>query len=152
MTIRPIDIADPAAALRVLALQRLSYSLEADLLGRDDMPPLQESVEDLRACGETFLGRFAADTLCGAIAYRVIDGTLDLHRVMVHPHFLRRGIASSLIAFVEAQEARARRTLVATGSGNTPARRLYARLGFRETGEREVAPGLWIVAFEKPRP
>jgi GNAT superfamily N-acetyltransferase len=151
MSIRRLDITDPTEATDVLVLQRLAYRLEADLIGRDDIPPLLEEVTDLQRCGESFFGCFTADTLCGAIAYKVTDGTLDLHRVMVHPDFLRRGIASRLVAFVEALEPGCRRVIVSTGSRNLPGRRLYARLGFHETGERAVTPDLWIVSCEKLR-
>ncbi|KXK60412.1 hypothetical protein AWW66_18915 [Micromonospora rosaria] len=34
--------------------------------------------------------------------------------------------------------------MVATGAADLPARRLYARLNFRLTGEREVVPGLRV--------
>lgn len=151
MSIRAIDIADPAWAGRVLALQRLSYRTEAELIGRDDIPPLHETIEELQACGEHFCVSLAGTSLAGAVAYKIAGDTLDLHRVMVHPQYLRRGIASALIGFVAAREHGTRRIIVSTASRNTPARRLYARLGFRETGEHEVAPGLWIIGFEKMR-
>jgi ribosomal protein S18 acetylase RimI-like enzyme len=119
------------------------------LIGRDDIPPLHEAAGDLQSSGETVFGAFAGDRLAGAVGYKLIDDTLDLHRVMVDPPFFRRGIASKLLGFVEALERRALRSVVTTGSRNIPARRLYERLGYVETTEREVAPGFWIVAFEK---
>ena len=152
MSIRPLDITDPAVASVVLALQRLAYRVEAEWLGRDDIPPLHEELTALRACGETFFGAFADGMLAGAISYKLAGDTLDLHRLMVHPRHFRRGIARTLVGFVERQEGQAPRTIVSTGSRNAPGRRLYARLGFQEIGEREVAPGFKIVAFEKSRP
>ncbi|GGF34916.1 hypothetical protein GCM10011611_46420 [Aliidongia dinghuensis] len=151
MKIRGLNIVDSAEAAQVLALQRRSYRLEAALIGTDDIPPLRESLTNLQSSGETFFGAFEGERLCGAIAYKVIGDTLDLHRVMVDPQFLRRGIASALIGFVKALEFRTLRTIVSTGSRNEPGRQLYARLGFVEIGEREVAPGLFVTAFERTK-
>ena len=40
--------------------------------------------------------------------------------------------------------------VVSTGTKNGPARHLYRSLGFEETREAEVAPGLRITFFKKP--
>ena len=151
MSIKHLDITDLAMATAVLALQRQAYRVEAEWLGRDDIPPLNEDTHDLQACGETFFGTVADGTLVGVISYKLVADTLDLHRLMVHPEHFRRGIARALVGFVEARESQARRAIVSTGSGNLPARRFYRRLGFQQTGEREPAPGLWIVTLEKAR-
>jgi ribosomal protein S18 acetylase RimI-like enzyme len=149
--IRALDLAGPEDAALLLALQLAAYEVEAALIGRRDLPPLHDTVDTLRACGETFCGYFESGELAGAVSYGRLGDTVDLHRVMVRPASFRRGIARALVAFVEAREADARRLIVSTGSLNTPARRLYTRLGFSEVGEREVAPGLLITLFEKTR-
>ena len=59
-------------------------------------------------------------------------------------HPSREPALAALVAAVLA-DAAGRPVTVSTGRGNTPARRLYARAGFRETGQREVLPGLWVV-------
>jgi ribosomal protein S18 acetylase RimI-like enzyme len=149
--IRRLDITDIAEATRVLALQHASYRVEAELIGRNDIPPLHEEISDLQSSGETFFGAFVGCHLSGVVAYKVIGDTLDLHRVMVDPQFFRLGIARKLVAFVELFEPRALRSVVTTGRDNTPARRLYERMDYTQTGQHEVARGFWIVAFEKRR-
>jgi GNAT superfamily N-acetyltransferase len=147
--IHSLDLTDIGMAARVLALQLSSYRVEAELIGRDDIPRLHDDVVDIQSCGETFFGSFVGNDLVGVVAYKVLEDTLDLHRVMVDPRFFRRGVARKLIEFVEALESRTRRSVVTTGSRNAPARRLYTQLGYVEIGEREVAPGFGVVAFEK---
>src|SRR3954466_51630 len=75
-------------------LQRAAYAVEAELIGFDGIPPLRESLDDLRACGESFLG---TEDLTGAVSWvRLDDGTLDICRLVVHPRAHRTGIASAL--------------------------------------------------------
>lgn len=71
----------------LLALQKLSYRKEADLIGSDEIPPLHETLEALQASSETFYGYFLDGQLAGAISYKRGDDLLDIYRMMVHPAF-----------------------------------------------------------------
>ena len=144
-----IDVADREQARRLLSLQRASYQVEADLIGSDAIPPLHETLADLQASSETFFGYHLDAQLVGAISYKRAGSVLDIHRLMVHPSTMRRGIAQALLAHVMAVERGVARLIVATGALNTPARTLYLRQGFTVIGEREVVPGLVITEFEK---
>jgi len=143
--IRALDLGDAGTVAAIVALQRASYAVEAELLGTNDIPALRETEEQLAASGETFLGEFDAERLVGAISYRATPDLLDIHRLVVHPDAFRRGIASRLLAVLPA----APRYVVATGAANAPARRLYERHGFAVAREREIAPGLVILELEK---
>lgn len=78
------------------------------------------------------------------MAYSELGAVVDVERLVVAPRVFRRGIGATLVAAVLARAA-GRPVVVATGRDNTPARALYRRAGFRETAEREVLPGLWVV-------
>lgn len=150
MTIRPIDIQDHAQSLRVLDLQMKAYLLEAEIIGFKDIPPLADSIAALKSCGETFVGFYdEADRLAGAIAYDVQDGTLTVCRMMVHPEHHRKGIASALLAYVLDAHRDMRRFVVATGTANVPAVRLYEKFGFVPCGERLIAPGITLTEMIK---
>ncbi|MFB9327831.1 GNAT family N-acetyltransferase [Paenibacillus aurantiacus] len=142
------DITLPQNAQQVKALQQASYPLEAKLLGLDSIPPMHDTEESLIACGEQFIGCFEGERLVGAVSYKLEANTLDIHRMMVHPERMRRGIAQSLI-----QEALstpgAAQAIIATGTANTPAVRLYEKNGFTETERVAIAPGVTITRFEK---
>ena len=54
MNVMLLDLLDASTARQVLALQRMAYRIEADLIGFDDILPLQESQDELKACKEVF--------------------------------------------------------------------------------------------------
>lgn len=148
--IRAIDVFDSCRCSILLALQHASYQIEADLIAYPDLPPLKDTAGSLQGSGETFWGYYIADDLAGAISYKMIGTTLDIHRMMVHPRYFRRGIAQALLRFVQAQAlaAGATRLIVSTGSANLPACTLYRRSGFHDDYSEEIVPGLTITHFE----
>ena len=153
MHVRELNVAgDATAAAAALALQRLAYRAEADLIGRDDIPPLWEDLDGLRACGETFVAAFGEpDALIGFVSYKVAGDTLDVHRLVVHPSHVRRGIATALVEATVgcARAAGCHHVTVSTASANQPAVVLYTRLGFARVEELEVVPGFLISRFRR---
>jgi GNAT superfamily N-acetyltransferase len=148
--IAPLDLDAEPTAEALVALQRASYRVEAALLGTDDLPALRELPADLRASGESFLGAHVDGRLVGAISWKALaGGTVDIHRLVVHPDAFRQGIGTQLLQALD-EQLRPRRTLVATGAANVPARRLYEGLGFRAVGEQVVGQGVRLVHMERP--
>jgi ribosomal protein S18 acetylase RimI-like enzyme len=147
--VRPLDLADASVAARVLELQRRSYEVEARLIGSDRIPPLHESLEELQASGETFLGAYLEGRLAAVVSWRFDGATIDLHRLAVLPDFFRRGIGVALLRAALRSEPEALRAIAQTGAANEPAKELYRGEGFAELGDREVLPGLWISQFER---
>ncbi len=148
--IRAVNVFDPRQCAALLALQRASYQVEADLVAYPDLPPLTDTTDSLQSSGETFWGFYVVHELAGAISYKIVAATLDIHRMMVHPYYFRRGIASALLGYVHerARVAGVTRLIVSTGSANLPACTLYRRHGFRDTYTEEIVPGLSITHFE----
>ena len=150
--IRPLDLSDDETARAVLALQRAAYAVEAGLIGSDGIPALTETLERLRAAGESWLGALDAETgrLAGAVAWRELDdGTVDICRLVVAPEAFRRGIATALLNALDSAFP-GRSMVVSTGRDNEPAVALYRRRGFRAVRDREAASGLWITELERP--
>ena len=147
--VSPLDLADTGVAAGVLDLQRRSYAVEARLIGSDRIPPLHESLEELQACGETFLGAYVGGRLAAVVSWKFDGATIDLHRLAVHPEFFRRGIGVALLRAALLSEPEARRAIAQTGAANEPAKQLYRGEGFAELSDREVLPGLWITEFER---
>lgn len=144
--IRRLDLSDPDTLRGLWELQRAAYAVEAELIGFDAIPPLHESPDDLRSCGESFLG---TEGLTGAVSWvRLDDGTLDICRLVVHPRAHRTGVASALLDELDRLEPAAR-TVVATGTANLPAVALYRRRGFAPTGLRDLAPGVTMTLFSR---
>lgn len=140
---------DPKIAQKILEVQIPSYQIEAELIGFQGIPPLHDTVESLMQCNETFLGYFLTNELAGFISYTKEDTVLDIHRMAVHPTHFRKGVASSLIAHLLNQESDMKKSIVCTGTKNTPAKNLYRRFGFCEIEDKEIAPGVSLTFFER---
>lgn len=149
--IRLLDIKDVNTAEQVVQLQKAAYNIEAQLIHFYDIPPLMEKVSELQACGEIFYGYFLNNTLEGIISYKVIEGTLDIHRVAVHPEYFKRGIAGSLLQFVEEHNSGIKRFIVCTGKENLPAVNLYLKNNYHLVKDIEIAKKVYLTELEKLR-
>jgi ribosomal protein S18 acetylase RimI-like enzyme len=145
----PLDLGDRATLEALVRVQRASYSVEAELIGFADLPPLRETPEQLAAVEESFLGAFEGERLLGAVAFRRHSTWVDIYRLVVDPAAFRRGVATRLLDALDALHADAAWTTVATGEANAPAVALYERRGFEAVGRTSVAPGVRIVRFER---
>lgn len=146
--IKQFDIRITKYAEKLLEIQIPSYKIEAEIIGYGDIPPLKDTVDTLKQCGETFFGYYINDELCAAIAVKVNGNEVDIHRLIVHPDHFRKGIAQKLLTFIEGQFEK-KIIIVATGSKNTPAITLYKKNGFRMTKEVQVNEHLSLTYFEK---
>jgi GNAT superfamily N-acetyltransferase len=142
--VTPADDGELARAL--LRVQHAAYAVEAGLIGDDRIPPLHEDLDDLRTAPLRWLAAFAGDALVGAVAWTEDRAGVDIDRLVVAPGVHRQGVGSALVRAV-LRRAGGRRVTVSTGRKNTPARRLYERLGFTCAGADEVIPGLWISRY-----
>jgi hypothetical protein len=68
--IQKIEILSDQWAQRVLDLQLLSYTIEAKLIGFDEIPPLKDTIQTIQQSGETFYGYFVNDMLVGGYFVR----------------------------------------------------------------------------------
>lgn len=145
-----LDLSNLAQAEELLRLQKISYQVEAELIGFYEIPPLKDTLTSLQACDENFYGYFIEDKLAGAISYKRFGELLDIHRMLVSPDYFRRGIAFSLLKFVtELEQVGLTKIVVSTGARNEPAKNLYRRVGFQEVEEVEIVPGLFITRFAR---
>lgn len=143
-----VDIRDEAIARPILELQKRAYTIEAELIGSDNIPPLHDTLDSLRNCNEEFSIYTHDDQIAGAISFKRIGSLLDIHRLVVSPDYFRRGIASRLLEFLEKmQDVSA--IVVSTAEANLPAVALYRKHGYTMIEREEVEPGLWVVRFRK---
>jgi GNAT superfamily N-acetyltransferase len=148
--IAPLDLGDEQTLQRLVALQRASYAVEAELIGVPSLWPMRDTPDALRASGETFLGELREGVLVGAVSYKRDGDTVDIHRLVVDPGAFRGGVATALLDALEAREADAAHWTVGTGAGNVPALTLYERRGFAITEERIVPGGIRWVRLDRP--
>lgn len=146
--IRSIDHADHELSARIVEIQRAAYAVEAELIGFDGIPVLEETAADVRRRGDlTWHGAFVDDTLAGIIAWTQEGDAVDIDRLAIDPAYARRGLGRRLVRSVPVTGE----TTVSTGAANTPAVTLYLGEGFVPIGERELAPGVFMAHFGRQR-
>jgi ribosomal protein S18 acetylase RimI-like enzyme len=139
-----LDHVEPGLAARIAGLQRASYSVEAELIGFGEIPPLRETPAAVARLDLTILGALEHGDLVGILGYRRFRDLVDIDRLAVHPSSFRRGVARSLIEELHAREVDAARFEVSTGADNEPAIAFYREMGYRLERD-EVISSLRIV-------
>lgn len=146
-----LDLYSEDTQEQLLRLQRVSYRQEEILLGFS-IPRTEDTVDDLLNSGEVFVGMVQEGILLGFFSFAADESTVDIHRVAVHPDYFRQGVATELLEFLFDAFSGAQRFLVTTGASNTPALRLYEKLGFERTETFEPVPGLQMVRLVRTQP
>jgi ribosomal protein S18 acetylase RimI-like enzyme len=137
----------------ILTLQRAAYLTEAQLHGDPFLPPLVESLDQVRAmiAGSLVLKASVGTRIAGAVRGRFNDRTCLVGRLAVAPDLQRRGIGGALLRALEAEAAgRADACVLFTGHLSETNLRLYRRLGYAETHRERVAGHLMLVHMRKP--
>lgn len=147
---KQLNVKDSNTAESIMKLQRASYKIEAELIGYDEIPPLQETLSDLQTSTETFYGYFLNNDLVGLISFKVSHHILDIHRMAVHPNYFRKGIANNLLHFIESlNNNRIRSIIVSTGKENKPAINLYLKNNYTKKSDIKIGKGTYMTVFEK---
>ncbi|ANU14186.1 YqkA [Planococcus halocryophilus Or1] len=132
---------DKQMAEKIQQIQQAAYRVEAELMGFFGIPQLHETIREIQNSTELFIG-YSEEQLQGVLSYKVEEGMIDIHRLVVDPAHFRKGIGKKLLSEV-LKKYRAYDFKVSTGSANQPAITLYKLFGFQETGVIEVAPGIY---------
>ena len=135
-------------AKQIRLLFQASYSVEAQILGAIDFPPLKRSLESYQKTKTTFLGCFEDQELAGITEIETHPTYIDINSLVVHPRFFRRGIASKLLEFLF-HRFKVELFIVETGVKNQPAIALYKKHGFKEIKEWDTDFGIRKIAFER---
>lgn len=137
-----------------LTVQRAAYVTEAQLYDAPTIPPLVETLAELRAdleSGVLAFGAWLGARLAGCVRGRVAGGRMEIARFAVAPDLQGRGVGRALLAAVERAAPREVTTLwLITGARSEANLRLYDRAGYRVVGETVDAAGVTLVVLEKP--
>ncbi|NBI29083.1 GNAT family N-acetyltransferase [Chengkuizengella marina] len=147
--IKKLDITREEVAREVLKIQLPSYKIEAEMIDFYDIPPLKDNVQTLQKCDEIFLGYYVGEQLAGAISYEIEASILTICRMIVHPDYFRRGIASALLNYLLDLNLEVKKMIVSTGRDNEPAKKLYQKFGFTEVADIEVVKDVFITKLQR---
>lgn len=132
-------------AKEIQGIQQSAYRIEAELMGFYGIPQLHETISEIQNSTEVFVG-YKEEQLMGILSYRVEEGIVDIHRLVVGPDHFRKGIGKKLVAYLLGHY-RGYGFTVSTGTANKPAIALYKAFGFQEQRLIEVAPGITCTQF-----
>jgi Predicted acetyltransferase len=145
--------ADISDAAEILALQRVAYQSEAVIYDDWTIPPLTQTLSDIKEEFDemTFLKACDSGRLIGSVRASTHDGTCDIGRLIVHPEFQHKGIGTRLMLGIETEFPSERRFQLFTGSRSEGNIRLYERLGYRIFRTDRLSPQVELVFMEKLR-
>ena len=135
----------------ILDLQYLAYQSEAALFGTQDIPPLKETLEEVREeLKKGIILKMVTEDgrIIGSVRSYQKDGTVYIGKLMVHPDFRGKGYGSRLLKEMERCYINKRFELF-TSTRSVDNIRLYEKLGYVKFDEKAVAGDLIFVYMEK---
>ena len=135
----------------ILELQYLAYQNEAALFGSKDIPPLTETLEDLKAeFKKGIILKLLSDDgkIIGSVRAYQKDGTAYIGKLMVHPDFRGRGYGKRLLKEIERCYS-GRRFELFTSTRSVDNIRLYENFGYKIFDEKKITDELVFVYMEK---
>lgn len=135
----------------ILKLQKLAYQSEAKLYNDDSIPPLRQTVDEIKAefSKQTFLKATENGQIVGAVRAYVKDDTCYIGRLIVHPDFQGQGIGTALMRAIENEFPNVKRFELFTGSRSVDNIRLYDRLGYKTFKTEMLNDQVTLVFLEK---
>jgi GNAT superfamily N-acetyltransferase len=147
-------VVGPEHAGELLTLQRGAFVAEARLYGTVEIPPLVETLDEIRRelATTVTMGAWLGDRLVGA-ARLTLEGPVGwISRVAVAPDLQGQGIGSRLLSAVEAAALpQVRRFQLAAGHRSQDNLAMYVRRGYREISRRVDPAGVELVVMGKDR-
>ena len=149
-----IGKADVADAGELLTVQRAAFLAEGALNESFTLPPLTETLDEVRAAltdpGTVVLVARLGHRLAGSVRARVEGRTGHIGRLSVAPDLQGYGLGRRLTAAIEESLAgRVDRFELFTGATSEVNLRLYRALGYVETGWGPGAAPVGITYLEK---
>ena len=139
--IQKLDHLNEDVAKQIFGVFQNSYQVEARLIGIVDFPPLLRSTKDIEASRSQFYGFSEGNSLAAVIEVVVENRRLEICSLTVDPLFFRKGIAGKLISYV-LETSNCEEAVVETAVANTPAIKLYKKLGFTEFRRWKTSHGI----------
>jgi ribosomal protein S18 acetylase RimI-like enzyme len=138
----------------ILALQRLAYQLEAELYQDWTIPPLVQTLSELKEEFQrsVMLKAILQARIIGSVRAVQVGNSCHIGRLIVHPEFQRRGYGTALLAAIEGEFPDLTTFCLFTGSKSTDNIRLYQNNGYIFEREEGLSPSIRLVHLVKQRP
>jgi GNAT superfamily N-acetyltransferase len=138
-------------AEEILSLQKLAYQSEAEIYDDFTIPPLTQTLEEIKKDFESqiFLKAVTDGRIMGSVRGFVREGTCYIGRLIVHPDFQNQGIGTQLMNRIEEVFKGAQRFEIFTGHKSERNLYLYEKLGYKRFKTVTASEKLTIVYLEK---
>jgi len=145
------SIADTEA---ILALQKLAYRSEAAIYGDFSIPPLTQTLEEIRAdfAGHVYLKATLDGQIVGSVRGTMMGTTCHVGRLIVDPRYQNQGLGTRLLSEIEAMFEEAERYELFTGNRSARNLHLYTKLGYRPCRREQLSSLVELVFLEKLGP
>ena len=149
-----IEEADPAEAAELLEVQKRAFMIEAERYGAYSMPPLTETVQELREAfgASTFLKAETGGRIVGVVRSTRRDDTCLIGRLAVEPEEQDRGIGTALLKAAESRCGDAERLELFVGSKSYRNIHIYEKMGYQTYRSENVRDDINLLYMEKRRP
>ncbi len=146
-----IERATVADAEEVLSLQKLAYKSEAEIYNDFTIPPLLQSLEEIKRDFENQIVLKATidGKIRGSVRAFAKGETCYIGRLIVHPDFQNRRIGTKLMDKIEEIFKEAKRFELFTGHKSEKNLYLYQKLGYKVFKTVKANDQLNIVYLEK---
>lgn len=148
-----VTVLSDGDAGEIMTLQRAAYITEAQAHHDLELPPLTQSLDELRAelrdPDVAALGVRKDGRLIGAVRLRRTGLVIELGRLTVVPDYQGKGVGSFLLSEAETVFPEAEEIQLFTGEHSTANIRLYERNGYTETARTPVG-AYSLVHLAKP--
>ncbi len=137
----------------ILNLQYQAFESEAALFGRRDIPPLVQTICDLKEefrNNTTFLKLVIDNIIVSSVRIRFdrLTDTVFVGKLMTHPMYRGRGYGTLMLREIESLFPHKRYELF-TSSKSLNNIRLYENVGYREFARKTISDDLVFVYMEK---
>ncbi len=146
-----IERAEMSDLAEILELQYLAYQSEAKLLNNPNIPPLQETIDQLMEEYEKGIILKAVEEngeIIGSVRAYLENDTVHIGKLIVHPTFQGKGIGTKLLHTIENEYGNVRYELF-TSKKSTRNIKLYERIGYKVFKEEQIKDDLIFVFLYK---
>ena len=146
-----ITKAEPEDLLDILALQYLAYQSEARLLNNPAIPPLTQTLDEVRREYKEGIVLKAVDernVIIGSVRAYSEKGTLFIGKLIVHPQYQGQGLGTKLLGEIERRCPHSRYELF-TSTNSVRNIALYERLNYVAFKTRTISDNLEFVYLQK---
>lgn len=146
-----IEKASVDDAEEILALQKLAYVSEAEIIDDFTIPPLHQTLEAILSefNYQIFLKSELENRIIGSARCYFRKGTCYIGKLIVHPDHQNQGIGTQLLLAAENQYPYAKRYELFTGHRSEKNLHLYKKHGYTLFKIEVVSDTLTLVFLEK---